>query len=357
MGGPLIRHAGRISPHGCARMDHDNLSRQLHPRHPQYREDDRDGRRLGQRRSRPSYFAFKYLLERGYRMIPVNPGLSRARAARAEGLRHGSPTSPSRSTWSTSSAPRNTRVGIVEEALALKPRPQVIWMQLGIRNDEAARARRGERPQGGDEPLPQDRIRPAVVGDRLDGRQYPHHHRQEGAAFRPRHPASVAQPGHDRGRHDRCVDRARKRTTRPPAEHATNTRLLDCGRHAMASWRTRNGAASVTLSGSRGVHAQVGSGLSSRRPRGLPPGCRSRSRSTSGQRQAACQDDAFRFCQATIPDRERTLACLISNKDGISGACRAVLAELIPPDKPAKKQAPRKKPKGGPIDLTPTATR
>ena len=30
-------------------------------------------------------------------------------------------------------------VGIVEEALALTPRPQVIWMQLGIRNDEAAK--------------------------------------------------------------------------------------------------------------------------------------------------------------------------------------------------------------------------
>src|SRR5262249_36257247 len=26
--------------------------------------------------SRPSYFAFKYLLEQGYRMIPVNPGLA-----------------------------------------------------------------------------------------------------------------------------------------------------------------------------------------------------------------------------------------------------------------------------------------
>jgi uncharacterized protein len=26
--------------------------------------------------SRPSYFAFKYLLERRYRMIPVNPGLA-----------------------------------------------------------------------------------------------------------------------------------------------------------------------------------------------------------------------------------------------------------------------------------------
>jgi hypothetical protein len=27
---------------------------------------------------------------------------------------------------------------VVDEALALSPKPQVIWMQLGIRNDEAA---------------------------------------------------------------------------------------------------------------------------------------------------------------------------------------------------------------------------
>src|SRR6201984_3475710 len=31
---------------------------------------------VSNRESRPSYFAFKYLLERGYRMIPVNPGLA-----------------------------------------------------------------------------------------------------------------------------------------------------------------------------------------------------------------------------------------------------------------------------------------
>src|SRR5262250_1910477 len=30
-------------------------------------------------------------------------------------------------------------IAIVEEAVVLSPRPQVIWMQLGIRNDEAAR--------------------------------------------------------------------------------------------------------------------------------------------------------------------------------------------------------------------------
>jgi uncharacterized protein len=28
---------------------------------------------------------------------------------------------------------------VVDEALALSPRPKVIWMQLGVRNDEAAR--------------------------------------------------------------------------------------------------------------------------------------------------------------------------------------------------------------------------
>ena len=29
-------------------------------------------------------------------------------------------------------------VGIVEETLAMHPRPRVVWMQLGVRNDEAA---------------------------------------------------------------------------------------------------------------------------------------------------------------------------------------------------------------------------
>jgi hypothetical protein len=56
--------------------------------------------------------------------------------------------------------------------------------------------------------------------------------------------------------------------------------------------------------------------------------------------QAACQDDALRLCQATIPDRERTLACLVHNKAGLSGACRTVLAEFISPDKSKRAKRP-----------------
>jgi predicted CoA-binding protein len=88
--------------------------------------------------SRPSYFAFKYLLERGYRMIPVNPGLAgkellgqKAYGKLAE--------VPERVDMVDVFRASSYATGIVEEALALNPRPQVIWMQLGIRNDEAAR--------------------------------------------------------------------------------------------------------------------------------------------------------------------------------------------------------------------------
>ena len=90
-----------------------------------------------EKENRPSYFAFKYLLERGYRMIPVNPAhagedmLGQRIYARLADIPvpvdmvdifRGSHHAPA----------------IVEEALALTPRPKVIWMQLGVRNDEAA---------------------------------------------------------------------------------------------------------------------------------------------------------------------------------------------------------------------------
>jgi len=92
---------------------------------------------VSDKESRPSYFAFKYLLERGYRMLAVNPGLV------GKGLL-GQPafaslreiTEPVDLVDIFRAAP--FAVGIVEEVLKMQPRPRVVWMQLGIRSDAAA---------------------------------------------------------------------------------------------------------------------------------------------------------------------------------------------------------------------------
>ncbi len=89
--------------------------------------------------NRPSYFAFKYLLERGYNMIPVNPGQAGHEIlGRKVYGRLGDVPEPI-DMVDVFRAPQYAPQ-IVAEALALKPRPQVIWMQLGVRNDEAAAA-------------------------------------------------------------------------------------------------------------------------------------------------------------------------------------------------------------------------
>jgi len=90
-----------------------------------------------EKENRPSYFAFKYLLERGYKMIPVNPGhagedmLGQRIYARLADI-------PEPVDMIDIFRGAQYAIAIVQEALALKTRPQVIWMQLGVRNDEAA---------------------------------------------------------------------------------------------------------------------------------------------------------------------------------------------------------------------------
>ena len=92
---------------------------------------------ISPKESRPSYFAFKYLLERGYNMIPVNPGqagkeiLGRKVYARLTDI-------PESVDMVDVFRASQFALPVVEEALQLHPRPQVIWMQLGVRNDEAA---------------------------------------------------------------------------------------------------------------------------------------------------------------------------------------------------------------------------
>src|SRR5712671_4660448 len=92
--------------------------------------------------SRPSYFAFKYLMERGYRMIPVNPGLA-GQELLSEKVYAMLADIPLPVDMVDIFRASRYAPDIVREALALKPRPQVIWMQLGIRNDEAAELAEG----------------------------------------------------------------------------------------------------------------------------------------------------------------------------------------------------------------------
>lgn len=86
---------------------------------------------------RPSYLAFKYLAERGYNMIPINPGqvgkslLGRPFVGSLRDIER--PIDMVEIFRGSQYAP-----AIVDEALALPVRPKVIWMQLGVRNDEAA---------------------------------------------------------------------------------------------------------------------------------------------------------------------------------------------------------------------------
>jgi uncharacterized protein len=88
--------------------------------------------------NRPSYFVFKYLTERGYRVIPVNPGhagkevLGRKIYAKLADI-------PEPIDMVDIFRGSEFALGIVKEALALNPKPQVIWMQLTVRNDEAAK--------------------------------------------------------------------------------------------------------------------------------------------------------------------------------------------------------------------------
>jgi uncharacterized protein len=87
--------------------------------------------------NRPSYFAFKYLLERRYRMIPVNPGQAGHEILGQRIYAKLADIPEPIDMVDIFRAPQHA-LAIVEEALALTPQPHVIWMQLGVRNEAAA---------------------------------------------------------------------------------------------------------------------------------------------------------------------------------------------------------------------------
>lgn len=87
--------------------------------------------------TRPSFIVLKYLLSKGYQVIPVNPGQAGKEIAGAmtvaslTDILH--PVDMVDIFRGSEAA-----FGVVEQALKLDPLPNVIWMQLSVRNDEAA---------------------------------------------------------------------------------------------------------------------------------------------------------------------------------------------------------------------------
>lgn len=86
---------------------------------------------------RPSFFVTKYLIDKGFEVYPINPGqagneiLGRMTYARLADVPV--PIDMVDIFRASAAVPP-----IVDEALALDPLPKVIWMQLTVRNDEAA---------------------------------------------------------------------------------------------------------------------------------------------------------------------------------------------------------------------------
>jgi len=89
---------------------------------------------------RPSYFVLKYLLAKGYRVYPINPGLAGSEIC---GQKVFANLAALDEPVDAVDIFRNSEaaLGIVQDAIALKDKLGIkfIWMQLSVRNDEAAR--------------------------------------------------------------------------------------------------------------------------------------------------------------------------------------------------------------------------
>lgn len=87
--------------------------------------------------ARPSFLVLRYLLQHDYRVFPVNPGLA---GQSVLGVAVFASLADVPEPIDMIDIFRNSEAAalVVDEALALSPKPKVIWMQLTVRNDAAA---------------------------------------------------------------------------------------------------------------------------------------------------------------------------------------------------------------------------
>ena len=87
--------------------------------------------------NRPSYFVMKYLQGKGYRVIPVNPTAA-GQILLGETVYAALKDIPDTVDMVDMFRAADAAPGVVADAIAIGAK--VVWMQLGIRNDEAAAA-------------------------------------------------------------------------------------------------------------------------------------------------------------------------------------------------------------------------
>ena len=88
---------------------------------------------------RPSYFVLKYLIDKGYEVFPVNPGQA-GKQILGRPVYGSLKAIPEPLDMVDIFRGSDAVPGIAKEVLTLDPLPKVVWMQLGVRHDEAAAA-------------------------------------------------------------------------------------------------------------------------------------------------------------------------------------------------------------------------
>ena len=87
--------------------------------------------------TRPSAFVLKYLVEKGYKVVPINPGHAgktiHGQTVVASLADLAGPVDMVDVFRASDAVP-----GVVDEVLAMTTLPKVLWLQLGVRHDEAA---------------------------------------------------------------------------------------------------------------------------------------------------------------------------------------------------------------------------
>lgn len=86
--------------------------------------------------NRPSFFAMKYMQQKGFRVIPVNPGIA---GKEILGETVAASLDEIQEPIDMVDIFRNSEAAGAVTDDAIKAGAKIVWMQLGVRNDEAAK--------------------------------------------------------------------------------------------------------------------------------------------------------------------------------------------------------------------------